>query len=62
MTITLSKHAMLVPGLLLLPPLLSIDGVFAAGPVSDAVAVTLGIILVIHEWRRMKSLETINHG
>ena len=57
MIIMLSKHAMLAPGLLLIPRFLGIDGVFAAGPVSDVVAAILGIILITREWRRMKPLE-----
>ena len=58
MTIMLSKQAMLIPCLLLLPGLLGIDGVFAAGPSADFVSVTLGIILITREWRRLKRLDT----
>jgi putative MATE family efflux protein len=57
MLITLSKQAMLIPGLLILPRIMGIDGVFTAGPVADGVAITLGIVLVSREWKRLKSLE-----
>ena len=57
MMITLSKQAMLIPGLLLLPRIFGVDGVFAAGPVADAVAITIGLTFVAREWRRLKRLE-----
>ena len=59
MLITLSKQAMLVPGLLLLPRVLKLDGVFAAAPVSDAIAIMIGATLIIREWRRLKRLEAV---
>ena len=57
LAITLSKQIMLVPGLLLLPRLLGVDGVFTAGPVADAVAISIGMTLITREWKRLRRLE-----
>ena len=57
MMITLGKQAMLVIGLLMLPGVLELDGVFAAGPLSDGVAIAMGTLLLSWEWRRLKRIE-----
>ena len=57
MTITLGKQAVLVTSLLLLPRALGLDGAFAAGPASDGAAITLGVLFITREWRRLKRLE-----
>ena len=57
LSITLSKQGMLILGLLVLPNLLGLDGVFASGPVADLTAVSIGATLLAREWKRLKKLE-----
>ena len=56
--LTLTRQGLLLlPLLFILPAIIGIDGVLIAGPVSDFTAVTLCLILVTREMRRMTELQ-----
>ncbi|UQI40244.1 MATE family efflux transporter [Vreelandella venusta] len=53
--ITLGNMAIQVPFLLLLPPLLGVNGVWLAVPVSNVVLSLLVLIMVMRQWRRLSN-------
>ena len=60
MMIMLGRQTILIFGLLLLPRLFALDGVFAAGPVADGAAVSIAAALILREWKRLKRIEAEN--
>ena len=52
------QGVLLIPMLLLLPPLLGLDGVLWAGPISDGGAAVVVLLLGFREVRRLKALQT----
>ena len=51
------QGVLLIPMLLLLPPLLGLDGVLWAGPISDGGAAVVVLLLGFREVRRLKALQ-----
>ena len=51
----------LIPFICIFPVLWGIDGIFAAQPVSDALALMLSAVLVVREQRQLYSLEADSH-
>ena len=49
----------IIPLLLVLPPILGVNGVWYTIPISDAAAATLAIVLLLREWNKQKSLHVI---
>ena len=49
----------IIPLLLVLPPILGVNGVWYTIPISDAAAATLAIVLLLREWNKQKALHVI---
>ena len=49
----------IIPLLLVLPPILGVNGVWYTIPISDAAAATLAIVLLLREWNKQKTLHVI---
>ena len=61
MVISLSRQVIfLIPAFLILPKFYGLTGVWAAGPVADALAIMLSGSIIFMEMKKLKALETKN--